>query len=236
MTREEAMALITAYDNACAETEKRPDSKSIRLALAAISDTAPAAPASTERLRELARLLEQIRDTADMPIDWYRSRAEEANTALVLAVAGIAPAPVVAPTTGPHDSETVAKLFHEQYERLAPSYGWKTNPSSACAWENLPHANRELMVHVVNVVLDAIGYSRPAAPTTGPAGRRLRHNTDVLNAILRAVAGMPPYTGDQVTASAVIADAIEARDAAWLGILEALRGDLRQWLESREGR
>jgi len=47
----------------------------------------------------------------------------------------------------------IAKRFHETYERLAPSYGWTTNAATACEWERLPHANRELMTHVVNVVV-----------------------------------------------------------------------------------
>jgi hypothetical protein len=67
-----------------------------------------------------------------------------------------------APAVGRPDVDAAAKLFHDTYERLAPQYGWKTQAASAVTWEALPTNQRELMVRVVNVVLDDIGYNRPA--------------------------------------------------------------------------
>ena len=42
--------------------------------------------------------------------------------------------------------EDMAQLFHEAYERLAPSFGYKTRDASAVAWENVPANNKLLMI------------------------------------------------------------------------------------------
>ena len=47
----------------------------------------------------------------------------------------------------------IARAFHEAYERLAPEHGYTTRPESAVAWEDVPLANRELMVEVVDELL-----------------------------------------------------------------------------------
>ncbi len=44
--------------------------------------------------------------------------------------------------------EHMAELFHETYERLAPSYGYETRPESRKPWEELPENLRELMTAV----------------------------------------------------------------------------------------
>ncbi len=54
------------------------------------------------------------------------------------------------------DSEAVARLFHETYERLAPEYGYTTRPVSAVAWEDVPENNRRLMIATCAVVGDYI--------------------------------------------------------------------------------
>jgi hypothetical protein len=51
-------------------------------------------------------------------------------------------------------AEQAAQLFHETYERLAPAFGYETRRESAVAWEQVPDANRRLMVAVAAVVLD----------------------------------------------------------------------------------
>ena len=48
-----------------------------------------------------------------------------------------------------HDSENIAKAFHETYERLAPSFGYKTREASAVPWDQVPEQNRNLMTAVV---------------------------------------------------------------------------------------
>lgn len=59
------------------------------------------------------------------------------------------------------EAELVAQLFHEAYERLAPSFGYETRKASAVPWESVPEPNRSLMVAVAGSVLDEIAGSIP---------------------------------------------------------------------------
>ena len=52
--------------------------------------------------------------------------------------------------------EAAARAFHENYERLAPDYGYKTREASAVAWEGVPEKNRSLMLATVAAVLPLI--------------------------------------------------------------------------------
>lgn len=52
--------------------------------------------------------------------------------------------------------EDLARLFHETYERLAPDHGYKTRKASAVPWEDVPAANKALMIAVAGEVLPAI--------------------------------------------------------------------------------
>lgn len=53
--------------------------------------------------------------------------------------------------------ERVAKAFHETYERLAPMFNYTTRPESAVPWDDVPWANRSLMIHVVrNLVIEGV--------------------------------------------------------------------------------
>jgi hypothetical protein len=47
----------------------------------------------------------------------------------------------------------IAKRFHERYERMAPRYGYETRAESAVPWEDLPDANKRLMIGVVKALL-----------------------------------------------------------------------------------
>lgn len=49
--------------------------------------------------------------------------------------------------------ERLAQLFHETYERLAPSYGYRTREESAKPWDEVPEQNRALMVATCAEVL-----------------------------------------------------------------------------------
>lgn len=51
-------------------------------------------------------------------------------------------------------AERIAKAFHETYEKLAPSYSYKTREASAVPWEQVPDNNRRLMIAVVTELLD----------------------------------------------------------------------------------
>lgn len=45
--------------------------------------------------------------------------------------------------------EHVAKSFHEAYEKFAPAFNYTTRPESAVPWDDVPWANRSLMIYVV---------------------------------------------------------------------------------------
>jgi hypothetical protein len=44
------------------------------------------------------------------------------------------------------DAESVARLYHETYERLAPSFGYETREASRVPWDNVPERNKRLMI------------------------------------------------------------------------------------------
>jgi hypothetical protein len=50
-------------------------------------------------------------------------------------------------------AERLAELFHDTYERLAPSFGYETRKASAVPWADVPEQNRALMVAVCAEVL-----------------------------------------------------------------------------------
>ncbi len=50
-------------------------------------------------------------------------------------------------------AESLARLFHETYERLAPSFGYRTREASAVPWEDVPADNKALMIAVAGEVL-----------------------------------------------------------------------------------
>lgn len=67
--------------------------------------------------------------------------------------------------SGRPDDATVARLFHDTYERLAPTHGWETQERSRTQWDDLPAENRSLMLAVVSEVraaLAAVGSGGPA--------------------------------------------------------------------------
>lgn len=52
-------------------------------------------------------------------------------------------------------SESIAKAFHNTYERLAPSFGYSTRKSSAVPWEEVPDNNKALMIATVREVMNS---------------------------------------------------------------------------------
>lgn len=52
--------------------------------------------------------------------------------------------------------EQLARLFHEAYEELAPSFGYKTRKDSAVPWEDVPEKNKRLMIATAERVLERI--------------------------------------------------------------------------------
>lgn len=60
------------------------------------------------------------------------------------------------------DPETVARLFHEAYERLAPRYKYSTRVATAVPWDDVPIDNKSLMIATATAVLAALS-TQPAA-------------------------------------------------------------------------
>lgn len=48
--------------------------------------------------------------------------------------------------------EQLAERFHEAYERLASSFGYRTRDESAVPWTEVPDANRALMIATVSEI------------------------------------------------------------------------------------
>ena len=46
------------------------------------------------------------------------------------------------------DPVALARRFHELYEDIAPSFSYETRPETRVPWEELPQANRFLMIAV----------------------------------------------------------------------------------------
>lgn len=65
----------------------------------------------------------------------------------------IAELAVVADRVRALDPETLARQFHEAYERLAPEFGYRTREASAKPWIEVPEDNRRLMIATCAVIL-----------------------------------------------------------------------------------
>lgn len=50
-------------------------------------------------------------------------------------------------------AEELAKFFHETYEKLAPSFSYKTRKESAVPWSKVPKNNKKLMIAVCKEIL-----------------------------------------------------------------------------------
>lgn len=60
----------------------------------------------------------------------------------------------------------IARLFHEAYERLAPTFGYETRPETRAFDPESP--NGKLMVAVVSEVMDRYDAARTIEPTAPP--------------------------------------------------------------------
>jgi hypothetical protein len=62
--------------------------------------------------------------------------------------------------------ESIARAFHDSYEKQADEHGWKPQDKTRVAWEDLPEQNRSLMIAVVRELLRdgviAVGYLNTA--------------------------------------------------------------------------
>jgi hypothetical protein len=71
----------------------------------------------------------------------------------------------------PQAAESLARRFHETYERLAPAFGYETRRASAVPWEEVPEQNRQLMLAVAAELLLA----KAGASWEQAAIRQLHH-------------------------------------------------------------
>ena len=55
-------------------------------------------------------------------------------------------------------SEQLAIKFHQLYEELAPSFGYKTREASAKPWSEVPENNKQLMISVCSRILKELDY------------------------------------------------------------------------------
>ncbi len=54
----------------------------------------------------------------------------------------------------PHpDAAQIAAAFHTAYESMAPLVGYATRTESAVPWEDVPSANKKLMIATVTTLL-----------------------------------------------------------------------------------
>lgn len=60
------------------------------------------------------------------------------------------------------NSEELAKFFHDEYDKLAPRYGWRTQISTQVTFDQLPDNNRALMVAVCEQVVEEFRQERKA--------------------------------------------------------------------------
>jgi len=60
------------------------------------------------------------------------------------------------------DPERLARIFHETYERLAPTFCYETRKESAVPWDQVPDTNKKLMIAVCREVGGNIGTAAKA--------------------------------------------------------------------------
>lgn len=113
-----------------------------------------------------------IKPLRDVPDGWeWQNAAGDWQTARLFdgefECAGLVqcrPAPEV-DLLAKHTAGEVARMFHENYERLAPLYGYQTREASAVPWEKVPEANRALMIATCAAVLLALRESTGSPET-----------------------------------------------------------------------
>jgi len=50
-------------------------------------------------------------------------------------------------------AEELAKIFHDLYEKMAPTFDYQTQDASAVPWEDVPANNKQLMIAVCREIL-----------------------------------------------------------------------------------
>lgn len=100
------------------------------------------------------------------------------------------------------EPETLAKAFHEAYERLAPQFGYETRKDSAVPWADVPERNRKLMIAVCAELRVALAATQepqgiePLGPCICPPGH-IGHSEACPAGYIKA-AGAPAASGREV--------------------------------------
>lgn len=71
------------------------------------------------------------------------------------------------------DPESLAKLFHETYERLAPFYQYETREATRTTWDKVPDQNKRLMIAVATEVLATLANLEKDAATQATSEAQL---------------------------------------------------------------
>lgn len=99
------------------------------------------------------------------------------------------------------EAAELAKVFHETYERLAPTFGYATRIESAKPWEQVPPTNKDLMVAVCQEIISK-HFPEPSVPVSELkemlSMEWMQNKTDVeqLQKHLEAIAWRPDGRGD----------------------------------------
>ena len=154
-------------------------------------------------------------------------------------------------------SEQLAKLFHETYERLAPTFGYDAQRApgkgSGVPWEQVPERNKALMIAVADIIeLEFFGGATEIEgelPSEFWAETGYGHNTRKPFVALtyngRKLAQMPPETAIDLAhnllsiAEASMTDAfliefMRDRVGVEMAQIGGLLVEFRQWREKRE--
>ena len=125
-----------------------------------------------------------------------------------------------------HEALETAKRFHEEYERLAPNFDYKTRRSSAKPWEEVPENNRRLMVATCRVVLrmvhdeedrlrEVLGLVRDHLERNAVKCPECRRAYAYVEEELRDSRKYPPTQADQIRALATETDNLSAPLFGW---------------------
>lgn len=74
--------------------------------------------------------------------------------------------------------EELAEYFHQEYERMAPEFGYKTRKASAVPWTDVPEDNRRLMQAVALSVLLKWFPKHAAVSGVPPRGHEVIYGPD----------------------------------------------------------
>jgi len=78
--------------------------------------------------------------------------------------------------------ERLAEIFHTNYERLAPEFGYKTREASAVEWKDVPEPNRGLMIATCGAVMQVMEQRFYAEVARWKAGAPFAELADQLQA------------------------------------------------------